>query len=46
MKIGLIAHLSGYAPAISVEYSRNVLEPEYRPSFAQVEEATSALPPA
>lgn len=46
MKTGLIAHLSGYAPAISVEFARNVLEPEYRPSFAQVEEATSALPPA
>lgn len=46
MKTGLIAHLSGYAPAISVEYARNVLEPAYRPSFAQVEEATAALPPA
>ncbi len=46
MKTGLLAHLSGYAPAISVEYARNVLEPEYRPSFAQVEEATAALPPA
>ncbi|AWK86241.1 flagellar motor stator protein MotA [Azospirillum thermophilum] len=46
MKTGLIAHLSGYAPAISVEYARNVLEPEYRPTFAQVEEATAALPPA
>ncbi|WP_448192431.1 flagellar motor stator protein MotA [Azospirillum sp. sgz301742] len=46
MKTGLLAHLSGYAPAISVEYARNVLEPEYRPSFTQVEEATAALPPA
>lgn len=46
MKTGLLAHLSGYAPAISVEYARNVLEPEFRPSFAQVEEATAALPPA
>ena len=46
MKTGLLAHLSGYAPAISVEYARNVLEPEYRPTFAQVEEATAALPPA
>lgn len=46
MKTGLIAHLSGYAPAISVEYARNVLEPAYRPTFAQVEEATAALPPA
>lgn len=46
MKTGLIAHLSGYAPAISVEYARNVLEPSFRPSFAQVEEATAALPPA
>jgi chemotaxis protein MotA len=46
MKTGLIAHLSGYAPAISVEYARNVLEPDFRPSFAEVEDATSALPPA
>lgn len=46
IKTGLLAHLSGYAPAISVEYARNVLEPEYRPTFAQLEEATSALPPA
>jgi len=46
IKTGLLAHLSGYAPAISVEYARNVLEPEWRPSFAQVEEATAALPPA
>ncbi len=45
MKTGLLAHLSGYAPTISVEYARNVLEPEFRPSFAQVEEATAALPP-
>ncbi|MCW2244918.1 chemotaxis protein MotA [Azospirillum fermentarium] len=46
MKTGLVAHLCGYAPAISVEYARNVLEPEYKPTFAQVEEATAALPPA
>jgi chemotaxis protein MotA len=46
MKTGLIAHLSGYAPAISVEYARNSLDPGNRPTFAQVEEATSALPPA
>jgi len=46
IKTGLLAHLSGYAPAISIEYARNVLEPEFRPTFAQVEEATAALPPA
>lgn len=46
IKTGLLAHLSGYAPAISVEYARNVLEPGFRPTFAQVEEATAALPPA
>jgi chemotaxis protein MotA len=46
IKAGLLAHLSGYAPAISVEYARKVLPSELRPSFTEVEEATAALPPA
>ena len=46
MKTGLVAHLSGYAPAISVEYARKILPTEVRPSFTEVEEATAALPPA
>ena len=44
LKIGLIAHLHGYAPAISVEYARKSLNSNVRPSFTEVEEATAALP--
>jgi chemotaxis protein MotA len=46
MKTGLVAHLCGYAPAISAEYARKGLPGDVRPAFAQVEEATAALPPA
>ena len=46
IKSGLIAHLNGYAPAISVEYARKGLPDEVKPSFTEVEEATAALPPA
>ncbi len=45
IKAGLIAHLNGYAPAISTEYARKGLPDEVRPSFIEVEEATAALPP-
>lgn len=43
LKVGLIAHLHGYAPSISVEYARKALATEVRPSFTEVEEATGAL---
>ena len=48
MKLGLLAHLQGFAPSISVEYARKGLLSDVRPTFAQVEEATAALaaPPA
>jgi chemotaxis protein MotA len=46
IKAGLVAHLSGYAPAISVEYARKGLPDEVKPTFQEVEEATAALPPA
>jgi chemotaxis protein MotA len=45
IKIGLLAHLQGFAPSISVEYARKTLLSEVRPSFTEVEEATAALPP-
>ena len=44
MKIGLLAHLQGFAPSISIEYARKALFSDVRPTFAEVEEATSALP--
>jgi len=45
IKVGLLAHLQGFAPSISVEYARKTLLSEVRPSFIEIEEATSALPP-
>ncbi len=44
LKIGLLAHLQGFAPSISIEYARKTLLSEVRPTFIEVEEATQALP--
>ncbi len=44
LKIGMLAHLQGFAPSISVEYARKTLMADVRPSFTEVEEATQALP--
>jgi len=44
LKIGLLAHLQGFAPSISVEYARKTLLSDTRPTFVEVEEATQALP--
>lgn len=43
LKVGLIAHLHGYAPSISVEYARKALASDVRPTFAELEEATGSL---
>ncbi len=40
IKAGLIAHLQGYAPAVSVEFARKILQSHTRPSFLELEEAT------
>ena len=44
LKVGLLAHLQGFAPSISIEYARKALLSEVRPTFLEVEEATQALP--
>ncbi|MFY8030378.1 MAG: flagellar motor stator protein MotA [Devosia sp.] len=44
IKSGLLAHMSGYAPAIAVEFARKSLFSEVRPTFAEVDEATGKLP--
>lgn len=44
MKIGLLAHMSGNAPSIAIEYARKSLMSEVRPTFAEIEEATANLP--
>jgi chemotaxis protein MotA len=44
LKVGILAHLQGFAPAISVEYGRKAIQTDVRPNFTEVEEATQALP--
>lgn len=43
IKVALLANLQGYAPALAVEFARKTLFSDVRPSFAEVEEATSAV---
>ena len=45
IKAGMLAHLHGYAPAVSIEFARKMLYSEVRPDFYELEEATQALPP-
>jgi chemotaxis protein MotA len=44
IKAGLLAHMQGYPPAVSIEFARKVLWTTDRPSFYEVEEAVNALP--
>lgn len=44
MKQGLLAHLQGYAPAVSVEFARKTLYSHERPTFTEVEEACNEAP--
>jgi chemotaxis protein MotA len=44
MKAGLLAHMQGYPPAVSVEFARKTLFSTERPNFYEVEQAVSALP--
>ncbi len=37
IKAGLIAHIQGYAPQVSIEFARKTLNSNVRPSFAEVE---------
>ncbi len=43
IKVALLAHLGGYAPSISIEYARKSVPSELRPTFLEMEEATSQL---
>lgn len=45
IKAGLMAHMNGFAPSISIEYARKVLTSDVRPSFIELEEAVNELPP-
>ncbi len=45
MKAGILAHVSGYAPAVSIEFARKMLTGHERPTFAELEEAVSNAAP-
>src|SRR3546814_9598547 len=38
MKIGIMTHLQGYAPAVSIEFARKALQTHYRPTFRSEEQ--------
>ncbi len=44
IKVGLLAHMQGNAPAVSVEFARKALLGDVRPSFYEVEEAVENAP--
>jgi chemotaxis protein MotA len=44
IKAGILAHMQGYAPAVSVEFARKALLSNVRPTFYEVEDMTSTLP--
>jgi len=43
IKSGLIAHIQGYAPQVSIEFSRKTMASNMRPSFAEVEDMIQNL---
>lgn len=43
IKSGLLSHMAGNPPTVSVEYARKCLLSHTRPTFAEVEEASDAL---
>lgn len=38
IKAGLVAHIQGYAPQLSIEFARKAIPSHLRPTFAEVEE--------
>jgi chemotaxis protein MotA len=45
IKAGILAHMQGYPPAVSVEFARKILLHEDRPTFYEIENAVGQLPP-
>ncbi len=45
MKAGILAHIAGHPPAISVEFARKTLSTDVRPGFSELEESFESLPP-
>jgi chemotaxis protein MotA len=46
LKAGLLAHIGGQVPVMAVEFARKALLSEDRPTFAEVDAATSNMPAA
>lgn len=44
IKAGLMGHIQGYAPQVSVEFARKTLGSSVRPTFAEVEALIAAAP--
>ena len=44
IKAGILGHMQGYAPQISVEFARKSLATAVRPTFAELEEALDNVP--
>jgi chemotaxis protein MotA len=44
IKSGMLAHMAGNPPTVSIEYARKCLLSHVRPTFFEVEEASDALP--
>lgn len=45
LKHGLLGHMQGYAPQVSIEFARKILPDELRPTFQELEETVTNLPP-
>ncbi len=45
IKAAILAHMQGYAPQVSIEFARKTLPSNLRPSFQEVEDAVTNLPP-
>ncbi|GGH20108.1 flagellar motor stator protein MotA [Alsobacter metallidurans] len=46
LKAGLLAHIGGQPPVMSIEFARKALFSEVRPTYSEVEAATADLPAA
>jgi len=44
IKVGIIAHMQGYAPQVSTEFARKVIPSNVRPTFAETEEMLQNIP--
>ncbi len=45
IKAALLAHMQGYAPQISIEFARKIMPNDVRPTFQEVEDTVTNLPP-